>query len=177
MARTKLEETFNLPAMKKEVEEVEEETANQLELFNPTMHELMERADKIDRALPEVSGIENEDRSFDEFSKTAMETFEDLVDLGKSVEDRFASEIFQAASNMMGNAITAKTNKVKKKLEMVKLQIRKANLEFEKEKLEYLKARHIPQEIDKPEIEATGHIVTSRSEIIQSLLDEAKKGF
>lgn len=174
MKKTKLEETFNLPPIDsvKDAEQfAEEETGIELN----QMHELMARADKIDAALPQVSGLDTADKDFDDYAKKAVDAFEDLVDLSKNVEDRHISDIAQAASSMLTNAINAKTNKVNKKLEMVKQQMAKAKLEHEKEKLEYLKARHLKNgEDDRDEIETEGTVVATRADIIRDLLEEVK---
>jgi hypothetical protein len=45
------------------------------------------------------------------------------------VDSRFASEIFNSASSMLGHAITAKTAKMNKKLKMIELQLKKAALD------------------------------------------------
>jgi hypothetical protein len=45
------------------------------------------------------------------------------------VDSRFASEIFNSASSMLGHAITAKTAKMTKKLKMIELQLKKAALD------------------------------------------------
>ena len=45
------------------------------------------------------------------------------------VDSRFASEIFNSASSMLGHAITAKTAKINKKLKMLDLQLKKAQLD------------------------------------------------
>ena len=45
------------------------------------------------------------------------------------VDSRFASEIFNSASSMLGHAITAKTAKINKKLKMLDLQLKKAGLD------------------------------------------------
>jgi hypothetical protein len=51
------------------------------------------------------------------------------MDLGMQVDSRFASEIFNSASSMLGHAITAKTAKINKKLKMIDLQLKKAALD------------------------------------------------
>jgi hypothetical protein len=86
-------------------------------------------ADKIDEALPQVKGLEVEDRSLDEYATEAMESYKRLMDLGFNVDDRNAGKIFEVASTMMSNAITAKTTKLDKKLKMVELQLRLARLQ------------------------------------------------
>lgn len=85
-------------------------------------------ADRIDKALPQVRGLETEDRDLDNYAVQAMESYQKLMDLGFNVDDRNAGKIFEVASTMMNNAITAKTAKLDKKLKMVELQLKAARL-------------------------------------------------
>lgn len=86
-------------------------------------------AEKIDDALPQVRGLDTEDRALDDYAKEAMDSYQRLMDLGFNVDDRNAGKIFEVASTMMNNAITAKTTKLDKKLKMVELQLRLARLQ------------------------------------------------
>jgi len=86
-------------------------------------------AAKIDEALPQVKGLETEDRALDDYADQAMEQFARLMDLGMNVDDRNAGKIFEVASTMMSNAITAKTTKLDKKLKMIELQLKLAKLQ------------------------------------------------
>lgn len=172
--RTKLEETFNLPPM--DLPEVKDEEVEEIGHYTQDdINQIMERADKIDSALPQVSGLDNIDADYDEYARKAIATFDDLVDLGKNVDDRHAAEIFNAASSMMGNALNAKTNKAQKKLEMVKLQIQKAKLEHENEKLEYLKKRHLKNSNDEDSQETEGHVISTRNDMLNDIIAGMKK--
>ena len=93
------------------------------------MQEQLDIADKIDSALPMVRDLETLDSDMDNYAGQAMNAFKDLMDLGQNVEDRHAAGVFDVASKMMTNAITAKTAKMDKKLKMVQLQIQKARLD------------------------------------------------
>ena len=84
---------------------------------------------KVEKALPQVKGLESSDEEMDELANLAKEAFNDLLDLGMQVESRFSAEIFSSASSMLGHAITAKTAKVNKKLRMIDLQLKKAELD------------------------------------------------
>ena len=124
----KLEEFFNLDSPP------EEEPALTAELM--PMPDTIERvkdqltvANRINEALPQVKGLEIEDRDLDDYANKAMDSYERLMDLGFNVDDRNAGKIFEVASTMMGNAITAKTTKLEKKLKMVELQLRLARLQ------------------------------------------------
>ena len=46
-----------------------------------------------------------------------------------NVETRHAAEIFGAASNLLGHALTAKKNKIEKKLKVLELQLKKQRLD------------------------------------------------
>lgn len=91
--------------------------------------EAYDNLQKIENALPQVRGLEAADGEMDELAALATGSYKDLVDLGMQVDSRFASEIFNAASSMLGHAITAKTAKINKKLKMLDLQLKKAQLD------------------------------------------------
>jgi hypothetical protein len=91
--------------------------------------ELDDTIDKIEAALPAVRGLDVADQEFDELAKMAVDSFNDLSDLGMQVDSRFASEIFSVASQMLGHAITAKNAKVMKKLKIIDLQLKKLKMD------------------------------------------------
>jgi len=91
--------------------------------------EAMDNLEKIEQALPQVRGLEAADGEMDELASLATSSYKDLMDLGMQVDSRFASEIFNSASSMLGHAITAKTAKINKKLKMLDLQLKKAGLD------------------------------------------------
>lgn len=132
----KIEEVFDLPPMNehKEIEQPiqEEETGFDLQ----KMQETLATADIIDQALPAVKDLDALDKDMDDYAEKAMKAFEDLMDLGQNVEDRHAAPVFDSASKMMTNAITAKTAKMDKKLKMIEMQMRKRKLDLEEKKIE-----------------------------------------
>ena len=119
----KLESLFDLP------DHTESEHADIPPLPLPVTTETLAAIDKIEAALPAVRGLEASDGEMDEIASKAMESYNNLMDLGMAVEARFASEIFGVASNMLGHAITAKTAKMNKKLKMIDLQMKKLKLD------------------------------------------------
>ena len=125
----KLEEFFNLDA---QIETDESAPKAELVPMPDTIERVKDQitvANRINEALPQVRGLEIEDRDLDEYASKAMDSYEKLMDLGFNVDDRNAGKIFEVASTMMGNAITAKTTKLEKKLKMVELQLRLARLQ------------------------------------------------
>ena len=127
----KIEDVFDLPPVETEVNSAyptdKEEQEMGLDLNK--MQQQLDIADKIDSALPMVRDLESLDSDMDNYAGQAMNAFKDLMDLGQNVEDRHAAGVFDVASKMMTNAITAKTAKMDKKLKMVQLQIQKARLD------------------------------------------------
>jgi hypothetical protein len=120
----KLEELFELP----------QHEIDNLSVPIPTdaglvISETLDNIEKIENALPQVRGLDMADGEMDELASLATSSYKDLMDLGMQVDSRFASEIFNSASSMLGHAITAKTAKINKKLKMIELQLKKAQLD------------------------------------------------
>ena len=130
----KLEDIFNIESV--EIDRSETTNEDQLPLINSaqvvelqaTIKEQLTVAQRIDHALPQVKGLDTEDNDLDEYAQKAMDSYDRLMDLGFNVDDRNAGKIFEVASGMMANAITAKTAKLEKKLKMVSLQLQAARL-------------------------------------------------
>jgi hypothetical protein len=121
----KLEELFELPQIEIEPNNLQLEKAE----VQAATEEAYDTLDKIEKALPQVSGLEAADGEMDELAHLATSSYKDLVELGMQVDSRFASEIFNAASSMLGHAITAKTAKINKKLKMIDLQLKKSQMD------------------------------------------------
>lgn len=120
----KLQELFQLP------QDAIDELAKPIpEHAQEVTTEALDTLEKIENALPQVRGLDAADGEMDELAEMATSSYKDLVDLGMQVDSRFASEIFNAASSMLGHAITAKTAKINKKLKMLDLQLKKAQLD------------------------------------------------
>lgn len=120
----KLQELFELP------QDAIDELAKPIpEYAQEVTTEALDTLEKIENALPQVRGLDAADGEMDELAAMATSSYKDLVDLGMQVDSRFASEIFNAASSMLGHAITAKTAKINKKLKMLDLQLKKAQLD------------------------------------------------
>ncbi len=133
----KLEDFFNVEAQHPDRSEsvnedqqplVEQNTLVALPDTIMDMNSALDIAERIDRALPQVRGLDTEDRELDEYAAKAMDTFDKLIDLGFNMDDRNAGKVFEVASTMMGNAIAAKTAKLDKKLKMIDLQLKAAKL-------------------------------------------------
>ena len=130
---SKIEDVFDLPPMNGE--KVDEPIKQEDTGLNLTqLQQQLDVADKIDAALPMVRDLEQLDADMDKYADKAMHAFQDLMDLGQNVEDRHAAAVFDTASKMMTNAITAKTAKMDKKLKMVQLQLQKDKFDAQEAK-------------------------------------------
>lgn len=164
----KLEEFFNVESSDRSESDNEEQmqlpTAEVVPLALPSVTEIsaqLDIAERIDKALPQVRGLESEDKDLDNYADQAMDSYQKLMDLGFNVDDRNAGKIFEVASTMMNNAITAKTAKLEKKLKMVELQLKAARL----------------AQTQKPEEEATPNqeLTTDRNAILNIINQNLKK--
>jgi len=156
----KLEELFELPQPDDKLNEEIIEIA-EIEIISQETYSTLE---KIENALPQIRGLEASDTEMDELAGLATSSYKDLMDLGMQVDSRFASEIFNSASSMLGHAITAKTAKINKKLKMLDLQLKKASLDH--------KISEKVKEIDAiPSGEGT---LLDRNELLKSILESKK---
>lgn len=155
----KLEELFNLgPA-------AEEETPVAQPVIEKPTHEEVKSLDdsyravqEITRGLPQIKELEDlDDKELDELADKAEKAYDELMDLGMNVEVRYASRIFEVASSMMGNAITARTNKIDKKLKAVDLQLKKLKIDND--------SGADPNDV----INGQGYVITDRNELLKKL--------
>jgi len=157
----KLEELLDLPEVKETMEQVEMPKAPE-EVKKETVN--LERSiaefDKISAALPMVKGLgELADKELDDLAEKAKQSYEDLMDLGMNVESRYAGRVFETASNMLKNAIDAKSQKLDKKLKMVELQLKKQNLDQK-------------QGENADTVDAEGYVVMDRNSILEKILNK-----
>jgi len=149
----KLEELLNLPENKDDasvpppaVKEDIEETFRDMAEF-----------DKIAAALPSVKGLgEKADQELDDIAERALQTYEDLMDLGMNVESRYSGRVFEVAGNMLKTSLDAKTAKLDKKLKMIELQLKKQKLDQD-------------EDPSGDSIIGQGTVVTDRNSLIEKL--------
>lgn len=158
----KLETLFDLPPTDAEVDTA----IPALPANRESLAVLDETIDKINDALPAVRGLDSTDSEMDALATLAQDSYKDLMDLGMQVDSRFASEIFNVASSMLGHAITAKTAKLDKKLRMIDLQMKKMRLDQQQQQIDQKNTE--PDAADAPQA-GTG-VVLSRNDLLERLL-------
>ena len=125
----KLEEEFNLRSLS-ELEDDHEEVEE--EYMPSTITEVTEAltlSEKIEGALNAIKGIDTHDSDMDDIALKAIESYQNLMDLGLNVSDRDAGPIFDNAAKMLKTALEAKDSKVNTKLKQIDLMIKKARLD------------------------------------------------
>lgn len=85
----------------------------------------MQTLEELDAKVPTITDLSGSDAEMDALAKKATDSFDDLMTLGMNVEARFAAPIFDAASKMLGHAVTAKTAKLEKKLKAIDLELKR----------------------------------------------------
>jgi hypothetical protein len=162
-----LEETFNLPPIPDDDDVNTEETAL---VSIDAMQDMLDKADKIDSALPAMSSNDLLDRDFDDYAAKSIEVFDDLIELSKNIEDKNVPPIMAAANQMMSNAISAKNSKLDRKLKLIKLQIEKAKVDLERDRLAFQKFKETPLDTIPNNTPAEGKIIGSRADLIKDIL-------
>ena len=131
----KLEEEFNLPSMQEatakenadatEKFDIEEVTAVDIE----DVQTALSNAEKIDLALQNVKGLDEHDEEMDDIAQQAVDSYQQLMNLGMNVGDREAGSIFDSAAKMLKKALEAKDSKIDSKLKQIDLMIKKGRLD------------------------------------------------
>jgi len=127
----KLEDLLNLPDSKEIIQEEKNKDKAQTAIVEQeeTFRDIAE-FDKIASALPSVKGLgEKADAELDDIASKALQTYEDLMDLGMNVESRYSGRVFEVAGNMLKTSLDAKTAKLDKKLKMIELQLKKEKMD------------------------------------------------
>lgn len=176
----KLENLLNLPEnIEKEKKDyyydsnkkiIEKNAENEIETTETKQSKLAE-LDKISAALPPVTGLGSRtDRELEEISKKAVASYEELMDLGMNVEQRYAGRLFEVANSMLKTGLDARIAKVEAKLKMVDLQLKKEKIEQverqeeRKEKLK-IEKKEPPKELE----ENKDYIVTDRNSLLEKI--------
>jgi fructose-1,6-bisphosphatase/inositol monophosphatase family enzyme len=127
----KLEEEFNLPPIEEALADEDEkpvsvtEAKQEIEVIN---HGLSV-AEKINDAFREIRGLEAHESEMDDVALKAIDSYEQLMNLGMNVSDMAAGKVFAEASNMLKIALEAKDSKTKAKLQQLDLMLKKARLD------------------------------------------------
>ncbi len=124
----KLEEEFNLPPID-EVMPVPNKVEESKEITEVEVKEALTNAEKIDSALPKVKDLTAHDNEMEDIATKALDSYDELMNLGMNVQDAHAGRVFETASKMLQIAMDSKNAKVDKKLKMIDLQIRKMRLD------------------------------------------------
>ena len=127
----KLEELLNLPESKDLVDQDKKKSKAETAIVEQeeTLRDIAE-FDKIASALPSVKGLgEKADSELNDIAERALQSYEDLMDLGMNVESRYGGRVFEVAGSMLKTSLDAKVAKMDKKLKMIELQLKKEKLD------------------------------------------------
>jgi hypothetical protein len=127
----KLEELLNLPESKDLVDQDKKKSKAETAIVEQeeTLRDIAE-FDKIASALPSVKGLgEKADAELNDIAERALQSYEDLMDLGMNVESRYGGRVFEVAGSMLKTSLDAKVAKMDKKLKMIELQLKKEKLD------------------------------------------------
>ena len=146
MSSKKIEETLNLPSMEDLLKSLEEDTP------------IVEVEDEQDI-------IKLHDKEMDVIMKTAMSSYESLMDLGYNTEARTAGEIFNAAANMLKISGDASRSKMEQKFKKIKLSL-------ESKKIDYVINKD--KKVENGTVDYTGKdvIIMNRNDLLKSIKED-----
>ena len=162
----KLEETFNISTEEeKDNKEDNTPTIEESKELSEILSAEIKNTEKIDAALPMVTDLNEHDREMDDIHAKALQTFEDMLQLGMNVEVHAGAKILETANQLLKTAKEAKDSKVDRKLRMINLQLQKAKLDHQKD-------RDTSKSDD--EITAEGTLNIDRNELLKRISDAQK---
>tara|TARA_B100000212_G_scaffold342599_1_gene331122 strand:- start:2771 stop:3259 length:489 start_codon:yes stop_codon:yes gene_type:complete len=154
----KLEELLNLPDSKEMIKDAKnQDKANSAVVEQKeTLRDIAE-FDKIASALPSVKGLgDKADNELNDIADRALQSYEDLMDLGMNVESRYSGRVFEVAGSMLKTSLDAKVAKMDKKLKMIELQLKKEKLDQD-------------TPIGGDVVNGDGYVVTDRNSLLEKL--------
>jgi len=131
----KLEEEFNLPPMEEATAKENADATEKFDVQEVTQVDIedvqtaLSNAEKIDLALKNVKGLDEHDEEMDDIGQQAIDSYQQLMNLGMNVGDREAGSIFDSAAKMLKTALEAKESKIDTKLKQIDLMIKKGRLD------------------------------------------------
>ena len=157
----KLEDLLNLPESQELVQKAEvqenEHKKYEIEKQEETLRDIAE-FDKIAAALPHVKGLgDKADSELEDIAQKALQSYEDLMDLGMNVESRYSGRVFEVAGSMLKTSLDAKVAKMDKKLKMVELQLKKEKMDRDS------------STGDGDIVNGEGYVVTDRNSLLEKL--------
>ena len=161
----KLEELLNLPESKDLVDQDKKKSKAETAIVEQeeTLRDIAE-FDKIASALPSVKGLgEKADSELNDIAERALQSYEDLMDLGMNVESRYGGRVFEVAGSMLKTSLDAKVAKMDKKLKMIELQLKKEKLDKDSSGNE------------GDIVNGEGYVVTDRNSLLQKLKNMDKQ--
>jgi len=167
----KLEELLNLPDSKDLVEEEVQKKEKEIKAKKKAKQKSrdltpMQELDKISAALPRVTGLDQKgDDEIDDIAQRALQSYEDLMDLGMNVEARYSGRIFEVAGSMLKTSLDAKVAKLDKKLKMVDLQLKKEKLDNESRS----------KDSSNGIVNGNGVVITDRNSLLASIKGSTDK--
>ena len=123
----KLEEEFNLPPIEEATEQVPSVKETQEEIEE--VQDALTVSEKINAAFKEIKGLEDHEVEMNDIAKKAINSYEQLMNLGMNVSDMAAGKVFAEASNMLKIALDASDAKTKAKLQQIDLMLKKARID------------------------------------------------
>lgn len=153
----KLEEMLDLPESKEIIKEAKAETPKPIVQHKESLRDIAE-FDKISSALPAVKGLgEMADTELNDIAERALTAYEDLMDLGMNVEQRYSGRVFEVAGGMLKTGLDAKVAKLDKKLKMIDLQLKKEKMDKD------------GGTGDGEMVNGEGYVVTDRNSLLEKL--------
>ena len=169
-----VDEALGLPSLD-EWKEINGECSTEMELYQDEDDEIEQEDISVEEAraamaklkamrtqLKDIPDITSRKAHLDRLADLAEKRFEDIFDRAFNCEDRFASEMINAANAMLKIALDAHSKIIDSDVKLVDLQIKKDKIEVELN----LKPKEKPPEIGVKDVSGGTGVSMSRNELL-----------
>lgn len=169
-----VDEALGLPSLE-EWQNMTGELPAEMELYQDDEEELDEEEISIEEAkaamaklkamrsqLKDIPDITTRKAHLDRLADLAEKRFEDIFDRAFNCEDRFASEMINAANAMLKIALDAHAKIIDSDVKLVDLQIKKDKIEVELN----LRPKEKPPAVGEKDVSGSTGVAMSRNELI-----------
>lgn len=132
-----------------------------------TARRSMQKLKEYREQLKDIPDITNRKAHLDRLAKMAEDKFEDVFDRAFNCEDRFASEMLNAANAILKIALDAHSKVIDSDIKLIDMQIKKDKMEIELN----MKPKSAPgiENSDPNAIDGEKVVVKSRNELLASM--------
>lgn len=95
---------------------------------------MIDQAEELDGLLSNITGLDQHDSEMDDIVAKAMNTYEELVHLGRNSPVMYSCKVYEVAGNLLKTAMDARDSKLSKKMKLIDMKLKKLKIDADNKK-------------------------------------------